>query len=421
MKRTFLSVAVVAAAALMTISCGDNQPERANTAITDYLFGVEYDDFDFEAGVKALEHFMPAAAGCSEVRKGNFVGRNLDWYINHDASAVIKVNASEKRYASLGVIGCYTKFNQEVAASGEFDSLYSILPMFTVDGVNENGLYVGVNVMPTGETSFDQESWESGAWGHGAAFTNPASDKTYCVTYLVRTVLDNAASVAEAKELVQSINWFEPYNFPHDGQSQSFHWLISDAENSVVLEFLDNVACFTEAESLTEPSYGTIMTNFTNKLMADQQLIQINGIGYERWDILAGAYPETEESFEGMENLMKKVWYTTFYNGDPQSDSYLTGEFASSSRPASTIYRNAEFKQSEEFARLAANAKRDFENPDYWHSDDTPLWYTTHTSVYNIATKELRLILHEGFDEQKEFMAFSLADSHFAKPMDMVE
>ena len=414
-------MAAAAFAAIMAVSCGNNQPERANTAITDYLYGVEYDDFEFEAGVKALEHFMPSAAGCSEVRKGDFVGRNLDWYINHDASAVIKVNASEKRYASLGVIGCFTKFTRDFAASGEYDPLYAILPMFTVDGVNEKGLYAGVNVMPTGETSFDQESWESGAWGHGAAFTNPASDKTYSVMYLVRTVLDNAASVAEAKELVRSINWFEPYNFPHDGQSQAFHWLISDAESSVVLEFLDNVAFFTEAESLTDPSYGTIMTNFTNKLMADRQLIQNTGIGYERWDILAEAYPQAEESFEGMENLMKKVWYTTFYKGDPQSEYYLTGEFASPERPAFTLYRNEEFKQTEEFAQLSANSKKDFENPENWHSDDTPLWYTTHTSVYNIATQELRLILHEGFDEQKEFMPFSLTDSHFAKPMEMAE
>ena len=421
MKRIFLSIAAVASAAILAASCGNNQPDRANTAITDYLFGVEYDDYDFEAGVKALEHFMPSAAGCSEVRKGDFVGRNLDWYINHDASAVIKVNASENRYASLGVIGCCTKFNQEFASSGEFDPIYGILPMFTVDGVNEKGLYAGVNVMPTGETSFDQDSWESGAWGHGAAFTNPASDKTYSVMYLVRTVLDNAATVADAKELVRSINWFEPSNFPHDGQSQAFHWLISDSESSVVLEFLDNSVCFTEAENVTEPSYGTIMTNFTNKLMADCQLIQNNGIGYERWDILAGAYPEAEESFEGMANLMKKVWYTTFYKGDPQSENYLTGEFASSARPASTLYRNEEFKQTEEFAQLAANSKKDFENPENWHSDDTPLWYTTHTSVYNIATQELNILLHEGFDEQKEFMAFSLEDCHFAKPMEMAE
>ena len=122
-----------------------------------------------------------------------------------------------------------------------------------------------------------------------------------------------------------------------------------------------------------------------------------------------------------MANLMKKVWYTTFYKGDPQSENYLTGEFASSERPASTLYRNDEFKQTEEFAQLTANSKKDFENPEYWHSDDTPLRYTTHTSVYNIATQELNILLHEGFDEQKEFMAFSLEDCHFAKPMEMAE
>lgn len=420
MKKFFTTFTVIAASALMLVSCG-TQPERANTPITDYLFGLEYDDYDFSAGVEALSKYKPAAAGCSEVRKGVFVGRNLDWYINHDASAVIKVNASENRYASLGVIGCATQFNDEFARSGEYGEIYRILPMFTVDGVNEKGLYAGVNVMPTGETSLNPEHWNTGAWGLGAAFTNPESDKSYCVTYLVRVILDNAASVAEAKELIKSINWFEPAGFPHDGQTQAFHWLISDTESSMVVEFLDNVPCFTETASVTDPSYATIMTNFTNKLMADQQLMQTSGIGYERWDILAEAYPDAEESFEGMQDLMKKVWYTQFYTADAMSPDFLMSEFASAKRPAQSLYHNTEFQQTEEWAGLAANLKKDYNNPDNWHNNDTNLWYTTHTSVYNIASQELHLILHEGFDEQKDFISFSLADSHFAKPLEMAE
>ena len=130
----------LSAAAIVLAACG-NAPQRANTPITDYLYGVEYDDYDFEAGTKALEHYKPAAAGCSEVRKGDFVGRNLDWYINHDASAVIKVNSSEKRFASIGVVGCCTRFDDAFAESGEYGEIYGLLPMFTVDGINEKGLY----------------------------------------------------------------------------------------------------------------------------------------------------------------------------------------------------------------------------------------------------------------------------------------
>ena len=409
----------LSAAAIVLAACG-NAPQRANTPITDYLYGVEYDDYDFEAGTKALEHYKPAAAGCSEVRKGDFVGRNLDWYINHDASAVIKVNSSEKRYASIGVVGCCTRFDDAFAESGEYGEIYGLLPMFTVDGINENGLYVGVNVMPTGETSTDPEKWNAGSWGLGAAFTNPSSDKTFCVTYLVRVLLDNASSVAEAKELVRSINWFEPYGFPHEGESQSFHWLISDPDESAVLEFIENEPYFNENPGTCEPGFGTIMTNFTNKLMADG-LMQTSGAGYERWDTLAAAYGQDEASFESMHELMKKAWYTQLYTSDPTAPDHFMTEVASQKHPASVLYHNPEYRNSEEWAEIAAGLKKDYANPENWHSSDSPLWYTTHTSVYRISTRELHVILHEGLDEQKDFLAFSLADSHFAKPLEMSE
>ncbi len=415
MKLFYTNIIALLAASCLLLSC-NGQSSRSNTRITEYLYGVEYDDYDFEAGVKALEHYKPAAAGCSEVRKGDFVGRNLDWYINNDASAVIKVNHSDKRFGSIGVVGCCTKFSCDFAASGEYADIYNILPMFTVDGVNEAGLYAGVNVMPTGETSFDESRWNSGAWGLGAAFTNPGAEKSYCVTYLVRVLLDNASSVSDAMTLVRSINWFEPSGFPHEGESQSFHWLISDSKTSVVLEFIDNVPCFTACDSITEPSYGNIMTNFTNKLMADAGLVQTSGAGYERWDILAAAYPETEESFDGMTELMKKVWYTQFYTAEADAPGFLMTEIASAKHPAGQLYGNTDYQNTEEWESIIAGVKEDFANPDNWHSDNSTVWYTTHTSVYNIADKELHLILHEGYDDQNEVLSFSYSDSHFAKP-----
>ena len=87
-------IIAVAAIAAAVCACGGNKDLQVNTRISDNLFGVEYDDFDFEAGVTALEKYKPASFGCSEVRKGDFVGRNLDWYINNEASVILKVNAS---------------------------------------------------------------------------------------------------------------------------------------------------------------------------------------------------------------------------------------------------------------------------------------------------------------------------------------
>lgn len=324
--------------------CGKWGTEEApcNTPIADYLYGVEYDDYDFEACVQYFnEQYIPSDAGCSEVRRGNFVGRNLDWYINNNASAIIKMNHTDNHYASIGVVGCFPQFNNDLAKTGKYDDVYKYLPFKTEDGVNECGLYVGMNVMPTGETSFDMSSWETGKFGHGAHGTNPSSPRTFSVNYLVRVLLDKAGSVEEAKEIIDSINWTEPVNYPHPGETQSFHWLICDADHSMVLEFMDNVPVFTETDIVNEPSYATIMTNFTNALMKEG-VMQITGMGYERWDILHDYYKYFDESFDGMESLMKLVWYSFTYTIQAGSRYMWLTEFSNPDFPAEKLYKNTE-------------------------------------------------------------------------------
>lgn len=401
--------------AFMTSCATEGDGERNNTPICNYLYGVEYDDYDFEANVKFIDELFRPEAACSEVRKGNFVGRNLDWYINCDAAFVIKVNGGEGRYASIGMGGCFPLFTDSLGSTGEPSMVYGMMPMMTMDGVNEKGVYAGVNVMPTGETSFDESSWKPGAWGIGAAFTNPGAEKTYNVIYLVRYILDNAASVADAKQLVQSVNWYDPVNFPSEGQSQSFHWMIADSVSNVVLEFLDNVPYFTETTDVTEPSYATIMTNFTNKLMADKGLVQTSGCGYERWDILHDSYADTEESQEGMEALMQKVWYINTYKA-PLDENYWFSEFASPEFPATEMYHNPAYKDNKAYAAMVEEQKAMFADKANWHVPESPLWYTTHSVVYDLKNRSLRVMTHEGLDGQEEYYAASLSGSTFAKP-----
>ena len=413
-----IALALLASCGLESSLTPDLTDNGCNSKVCDYLYAIEYDDYDFENGIKALEKFRPQPA-CSEVRKGNFVGRNLDWYINREASAVIKVNATEKRHASLGVVGCMAQFSNDLAASGKWNDVYEILPLFTVDGINDKGLYIGVNVMPTGETSLDSTTWETGKWGHGATFTHPEANDTYCVTYLVRVVLDRAATVAEAKDLINSINWYEPYNFPHEGEAQSFHWLICDKNSSAVVEFLDNKLCITETDKVKEPSYATIMTNFTNKVR-ESGLIQTSGAGYERWDALHDNYAAAEESFTGIQELMKKAWYSLTYTLPVGDKNFKFTEFASTDYPASTLYGNAKAWNIPGFKAKVEHAQKTFADKSNWHTDTTSLWYTTHTSVYDLAARKLHILTHEGFDAQKDFLEFSFKDT-YVKPLEQRE
>lgn len=396
----------------------NSEGSRCNTVIDHYLYGVEYDDYDFNACLDYInKQYIPTDYGCSEVRKGKFVGRNLDWYINRNASAVIKVNRTKDHYASIGVVGCFPQFSEEVAQTGQYDEVYQYLPFKTCDGINECGLYVGVNVMPTGETSFDRSKWRPNEYGLGAAFTNPESDKTYAVNYLTRILLDKASSVQEAMRIVDGINWTEPVNFPYPGSTQALHWLICDEKESVVLEFMDNKAYYTQAESVDEPSYGTIMTNFTNCLM-EEGVMQQYGCGYERWDILRDNYASTPETFEGMENLMRSVWYSKLFKVPDNPDDTWYSEMSSYiGKAAWDLYKHYELAQDKDFQDVCSMIYGVFQDKSNWYKDDTPLWFSTHTSVYNLQSRELHILVHEGYDGMKTFHAFPF-NSRFEKPLD---
>ena len=270
--------------------------------------------------------------------------------------------------------------------------------------------------MPTGETSFDISSWETGKFGHGAYGTNPASPETYCVNYLPRILLDRASNLEEAKEIIKSINWTEPVNYPHPGETQSFHWLICDAGHSMILEFMDNVPVFTETDLVNEPSYATIMTNFTNALMAEG-VFQTTGIGYERWDVLNDYYSYFDESFEGMEKLMKLVWYSHTYTTQIGSGNMWLTEFANPELPAEKLYGNTEIQNVKAFRDYYMQLQEQWKDRSNWYNDATSLWFTTHTGIYDLSSKTLHVLVHEGDSGMKEFYEARLEDVHFAKPL----
>lgn len=140
MKKSFcLSLAVLACCLALSACRKNDDPDmrgRYNTVIADYLYGVEYDDYSF-----------------------------------------IKINHTDSHFASIGMVGCFPQFNNDVARTGEYNEVYKYLPFKTEDGVNE----------------------------HGARYTNPTASLTCCVNYLPRILLDRARNVTEAKEISEAL------------------------------------------------------------------------------------------------------------------------------------------------------------------------------------------------------------------------
>lgn len=409
-------ILLTAVLSIVSVSCEKGQ-ERVNTVIEENLFGIEYDDYDFEAAVEYYSRHLPPeeAPACSEVRKGDFLGRNLDYYINKNASAIIKVNAKGNRLASIGVVGCSREFSRELATAGTYDPIYEYLPLRTCDGINEKGVYIGVNVVPTGETSLDSSKWRYHEWGLGAAFTNEASDKKYPTLCLTRFVLDNAVSVDDAIQKLKSVNWYDPYNYPFEGDAQSFHWMLADGTKNCVVEFLENELVIIEADELDKVSFGTVMTNFTNACMA-AGVMQYHGQGYERFEILSKNYDAAEESFEGMEKLMQTVWYSKYYTTPERSEDYWISETDLKGYAAWDLYHHYELWDNESLLEQVASDKAAWADENNWYSDSTSLWFTVHNSVYNLKAKEFEMIVHEGMGAMKSYMKFDL-NSSFNKPL----
>ena len=226
-----------------------------------YLHALDFDDAYPEDA--AWYYAQPQDYGqCSSVRDGNSFARNYDWKFDRAAEFVVRMSAGPGRFASVGVANCGTNLTEEIATGGKWSRYFKCLPGRTVDGINENGVAVNVNVVS------GAPAWQTGDGLHPLA--------------AVRWVLDNATSAASAAQhLAESIR------FPV-GWTQNFHWMIADAEETWIVE---NGA----AHKVTGRA---AMTNFP------LYPTRGSGEGQERYDALMGG-----------SNITSQWWTLTYTPG----------------------------------------------------------------------------------------------------------
>ena len=173
--------------------------------------------------------------GCSAVRDGGFLYRNLDWKFNNAADFVVRMSAGAGRFASVGVANCGTNLTEAFVCSHKPSRFYKCLPGRTVDGINENGVCAEVNVVGGAP-----------AW-NGTGDIHPLA--------AVRWVLDHATSALDA-----ATNLASRVKFPA-GWGQNFHYMVADESATYVVEngAFSNVtgrAVLTNFKFLPSPTYG---------------------------------------------------------------------------------------------------------------------------------------------------------------------
>ena len=248
------------AAQIAALTNGTRSVDGAARPLPAYLHALTFDDTYPEdaAWWYARADYSNGGGGCSARRTGGVLERNYDFPFDDAAEFVVGVSATTNRFASLGVANVGQDLTEAFVTSGKPSRFYKCLPGHTLDGINENGLAVEVNITTT-----------SGVWR--------TTGEVHCLG-AVRWALDHGVTAgATASNLAAKV--YVPAGF-----GANFHYMVADAAETWIVENgearkVDGVA---------------VMTNFS----ADR----IGGEGYERWTNLVNGASITSQ------------WWTAAYD-----------------------------------------------------------------------------------------------------------
>ena len=364
------------------------------------LFYVEYDDFDFDKAAEMTnERYRPSGPMCSGIRKGDYIGRNADVYAGFDTVLVMRLSRRCARYSSIGIVTDYfIPTLPDMIAGQEKDGTYNILPQLVGDGINEKGVSIMMFMIPNGEASENKSNWGGREWGRSAAYTNRSADKTYNTMLLARLVLDNAANVDEAVELVKAVNWFDPDRFSSSGNAGSLKWLLADPRKSAVIECIDNEMKILVTQDIESPSPCTLTTNFSLYLFS-KGIIQDGASGYERYDQMFDLYSKEDDSPEGLKRILKSVSMPEKYSRDISDKYFFATDYLWCESPSGRHFTSAELYRGD--------AKRDpdfletvnLEKSRYFDKYPRPVSVTIYTTIYDLKEKSVRLLYRDDVDD----------------------
>lgn len=429
MKKKILFTICFFALSITGCKNNDNKLKKIGDHLYEYTLT---DDTYWEKSETDVPIILNKTFGCSGVQNGKYRGRNYDWYYGNSDLCVVKSPKTEKRkHASVGICDCSFIALDE---NGNYDISkidYEGIPFTTVDGINDAGVCIQVNVLPYGE-NFTEEN-------PNFYHTTQTSDDLINGHRVVRYVLDFADSVDHAIEI---INQKDVY--PTMGENNEFHWMISGPTSktdstikTVVVEFFPNRIAKDMRVIDTFVEDKPIMTNFNltnfnksyNSTDDKRSLVGI-GSGYERWKVLKENYSQGN-SIMGMFDLMRKAWDSLAYDlyghefwysehgGDGLKEFYPDpnelkrqvdqilgeGSYDTLMEKYGDIYYNPAFYGPEgnidgDISKTGILAPLVAHQNELHQQNDMnfTLWITIHTSIYDLENKTLTLSVRESRD-----------------------
>ncbi len=194
--------------------------------------------------------------GCSTLsvpnaEGGYLFGRNFDW---NACNALVITSYPQDGYASVSTVNLdFIRQGAGMAGSLLSADIMIIAALYApLDGMNEKGLCVSVNMIQDGDT-----------------ISQDTGKPDLTTTTAIRLLLNQAATVEEALDLLSQYDL-------HASMNYMVHFAIADADgNSVVVEYVDNEMVVTKTP---------VLTNF---YLAEGEKQGIGtGQSHERFDIL---------------------------------------------------------------------------------------------------------------------------------------
>lgn len=367
--RKIVFVSLIASASLFGCKKGEQKEDYKYLGqIAPYLYEIVFDEYEFDKDRLTVKDYTPS---CSVVRNGNFIGRNFDFYFDNTPEFIVRMNAKEGRYASIGVAQNSLFKEEDLISNKANKDYFKLIPNMMMDGINEKGVFV-CNNMVSNEGTINQG-------------TNPGKEELG-VWFIIRKILDNAASADEAIELMRSYNLVgDLYN------KENLHYLIADANKTYIAEIIDSKLVIQEKTSDEQ-----IMTNF---LCNQEEMINYPA-GIERYNILKANY-QTASTFKGMQDLLYTTRFSLSFNPnvDPIwiSDAGLFSYQEMQDPDIIASYKS--LLETEYYPGFTYDFNNNIRNDDIVEA----WWITKHNSTYDIQNRSFSIFVQENYEQSFNF------------------
>lgn len=324
------------------VSKGIYTPENAYDSIefvSDYHAYADYSRLDYGYAKRYLGDMEIHNFACSSAVMNGHIVRNYDWKYSEDCEFTVRTPNT------IGTVGQVKGLTKDFVRSMKYSDKYKLVPFMLVDGMNDAGLEIEINVVPN---------------DHGdTTDTNVGKEKINALM-LIRWALDHCSTVADVvKALSEDISIFVPQALRDMGYE--VHFLMHDktmGENDgAVLEFIDNECVWTNHNKMTNFFIsGTTFKDDGTVPVIGETDIEYYGLtehsqGLERYNIIVNHSGTKKELLEKLKytqlyTLNSNKWYSELCSGDlkitsPMSDfetamTSARNEYASRTRDGKT-------------------------------------------------------------------------------------